>query len=139
VKDIYAGPVRASEVVQLDTQLRSTPENLFDPDLLTYTSSLRFIAARENARPLVFMPIQTVYMLESLAVSPDASELEIAKSLGVLMQSVVYEAQTNKVNEVYFICRDANVIRFAEKHGYEAVMKDPELKVTLFRIKVGKL
>lgn len=138
MKDIWATPVRPEEIAQLDARLRDTPDNLFDTDILMYPDKVKFYCARAD-RLLVFLPVQNVLMLESLGVEPDATELEVAKSIEVLMKFVVGKALDMGYNELYFIVKDTRVAAYAERHGFEDVMADPVRGVTLFRLKLSKL
>jgi len=137
-KDIWVHPSRESDLATLDPWLRETPANLLDPDILQYTKNIRFLTASHEGQPLVHMPVQSVLMLESLAVKPGATELEVAKSIAELIRYAVKIAMDSAMNEVYFICKDENVNRFAERHGFECLLAD-EKRGKLYRIKVGKL
>lgn len=136
--DIWPTPALAKDIEKLDARLRETPDNLFDPDILTYPEKLQFFCAR-STKPLVFLPVQNCLMLESLAVEPGATELEVAKSLEVLIKYIVGKALEHKYNEMYFLCRDPRVSAYAERHSFERLMSDEKLGVSLFRLKVGKL
>ena len=133
MRDVWARPARIEDVANLDKWLRETPGNLFDADILHYTRSIRFLAT-----PHAYMPVQTVSMLESLAVDPAASELEVAKSIAELVKYAVRNAIEAGENEVYFICRDERVNSFAIRHGFECLLTD-EKRGKLLRLKVGKL
>jgi hypothetical protein len=132
--DVWVRPSRADDIASLDKWLRETAQNLFDPDILQYSTNLRFKTAVRGGVPIVHMPVQTVAMLESLAVNPNASELEIA----LAVKELVHSAVSDGGNEVYWICKDENVNRLAKRHGCELMLDDPE-RGKLWRIKVGKL
>lgn len=134
--DIYPRPARASDIALIDDWIRTTPQNLFDPAILDNPATKFHCAA--NSEPLMYMPSQTVWMLESLAVKPGATALEVAKSIGVLIQTILYKAEECGIRELYFLCRDDTVNAYASKHGWETLMMDSERKVTLFRWKVGQ-
>jgi len=136
MRDIYPRPARPGDIPLIDEWIRTTPQNLFDPSIL-HNPGLKFYAA-DNGAPILFMPVQHVYMLESLAVRPGATELEVAKALGVLIQTVLCRLEEEGLQEAYFICRDPNVNGYAHRHGWETVMLDSERSVTLFRWKVGQ-
>lgn len=137
MKDIYPRPAREGDIPLIHEWLQKTPQNLFDPGILLYKRNVRFTCAH-NGSPLLFMPIQTVFMLESLAVSPEATELEVAKSIGVLIQKVICDAEEMGINEIYFLCKDEAVNQYAERHGWEILLNDSERKVKLFRWKVAR-
>ena len=138
MRDIWATPVRPAEIAQLDARLKDTPDNLFDVDILQYPDKVKFYCARAE-KPLVFLPIQNVLMLESLGVEPGTSGLDVAKAIEVLIKFTVGKALDMGYNELYFVVKDANVARYAERHGFELMMHDPEIKCYLFRMKLSTL
>jgi N-acetylglutamate synthase-like GNAT family acetyltransferase len=137
MRDILPRPAQPKDIATIDEWIRTTPQNLFDADLLQYQRNVAFMCAA-NGEPLLFMPVQSVFMLESLAVKPGATPLEVAKSIGVLIQTIVYKAAEQEFNEIYFLSHDETINAYASRHGWETLMADAERKVTLFRWKVGK-
>lgn len=136
MKDIYPRPARPSDIRLIDDWIRTTPQNLFDPSILDNPGVEFYCAA--NSEPLLFLPVQKVFMLESLAVKPGATELEVAKSIGVVIQSALFELEKAGLKEAYFLCRDENVNAYAARHGWTTMMTDKEQGVVLFRWKVGQ-
>lgn len=137
MRDILPRPARPSDISTIDEWIRATPQNLFDADLLQYSRNVAFMCAA-NGDPILYMPVQSVFMLESLAVKPGATPLEIAKSIGVLIQTIIYKAEEKEFNEIYFLCRNETVNAYASRHGWETMMADPDRHVTLFRWKVRR-
>ena len=98
----------------------STPENLCDPKVFGY-SSLTTLKAVKEGKPLVFLPIHTVFMLESLAICPNNGAVETATALAELVKIVRWEAVNAGHGELWFACKEASTQAFAEKHGFERV------------------
>lgn len=134
MRSVWARPSQSKDIQEIDKWLRETKQNLFDPDILQYSHSIRFLTASRDARSIVHMPVQSVLMLESLAVNPDATEAEVA----IAVKELVHAAVAQGANEVYWICKDAGINNLAERHGCELVLDDPD-RGKLWRVKVNKL
>jgi hypothetical protein len=109
--------------------MTTTKDNLFDPEVLTY-SSLRILKASVNDEPAVFLPMQPVFVLESLAHRPNITPRENAYCLRKLQDQIEETARAYGIREVYWVCRDESLINFSERHGYE------KMPGTLMRKKV---
>jgi hypothetical protein len=107
----------------------STPNNLFDPESGLYPSSLTLCAENEHG-PLMFLPIQRPFVLESLGILKDASKKEIAVSLRRLIDQLVEFAKQAGVGELAFICKEPSTEAFAVRHGFE------KLPWNLYRMRV---
>lgn len=106
--------------------------NGFDSDVPKYPTSTTLCAFDQNG-PLVFLPVQSPFVMESLSIRPGASELEIAAALRALTEFCVSQAFIKGVGEIYFFGSHENTSEFAEKHGFE------ELPYRVFRMKVSTL
>ncbi len=112
---------------------RIADKNLIDPDVLTYPATTVLCAYdTESGKPLLFVPIQSVFMVESLAPSPEITELEMAKSLEKLIDVLVWESRNGGRGEIYYPCADETVIAIGERHGFKRV-GHPVLKAKLCR------
>lgn len=100
--------------------VNSTPGNLWDQDVLKYPT-LQVICAY-NGRPVAFLPMQQAMMLESLAVSEKAPLLDKAQAFRDLVKAAELTASAKGIRELYFICRDDNVLKIAEGHGFERIV-----------------
>lgn len=136
MKDFWPTPSLPQDIAKLDERLRTTPDNLFDADILNYRDKLKFYCARTEGRPVLHMPVQNILMLDSLAVEPDATEMEVAKAIAVLMQFIIGKAIEQGYNEILFMVRDKSVATYAERHGFETMLENPETGTKLFRMKV---
>lgn len=109
--------------------VNSTPNNLWDKEVLEYPT-LRIICAY-NGQPVAFLPVQNALMLESLAVSDKAALLDKAQAFRDLVKAAELHASSGNQREMYFICKDEDVLKIAEGHGFERI----EFPVVRMRLK----
>lgn len=109
--------------------MTSTKDNLFDSEILTYPS-LRILKASVNGEPSAFLPMQPVFVLESIAHRPDITPRENAYCLRKLQDQIEETARSYGIREVYWVCRDESLINFSEHHGYR------KMPGTLMRMKI---
>jgi len=112
--------------------VEGTKDNLFDPAVFTYKGTTAWCAYNKSG-PLVFMPAQRPFMMESLAINPDASEIDIAVALRELFHTIVSEAHKASEGEIYFGCQDEATIAFATKHEFK------EVPFKMFRVRLSDL
>jgi len=105
--------------------------NYFDPECLAYPATARLMA--HNDKALVAMPVQSVLLLESLGVNPEATKHEVAVGLNMMVQSLVTIAQTKGIGEIYFLATNEKTNEFAKKHGFES------LPWPIYRLKIPHL
>jgi hypothetical protein len=110
---------------------RIADANILDPSVVTYPATT--VLCAHTDKPRLYMPVQKVPMLESLAPAPDLSPLEFAECIKQLVKAVVMAAGNEGMREVYFLCKDDNVIKLAERHHFE------RLPYTVMRLKLDKL
>lgn len=113
--------------------LRSTPENLFDPSVLGYPSTMTLCV--ENGQPQFFIPMQMCFFLESIGKRPGIRKREMAVALVEMIESVRRMAKEMKVAEIYFFCRDSSINGQATHFGFELICEDKERQVSLFRMR----
>ena len=111
-----AGPEDTEKLAQW---LVSTPENLFDPRILQY-KTLRTLCSYDGS-PIAFLPTQRALFLESLAVNPAASLIDTAQAFRDLVKGSELLASSDGIREIYFICKDEDVLKVAESHGFERI------------------
>lgn len=114
---------------QLVTWLLNTPQNMFDPDIASYPS-LRTLAVDQDDKTVVYAPFHPVFAVESLAHKPDITPKENAIALRKVQDALEELARVYGIREIYWMCRDENLVKFAERHGYEV------LKCAVLRKKV---
>ncbi len=113
----------------------NTPQNCFDSDILTYPKAT-MLAADDEKGPFAFLPMQSVLMLESLAVMAGVSPRKMALALARFGEAVDQIAEGVGVREVYFLVKDDNVAELCKNHGYEELI---DFRVLRRKIKVGAL
>ena len=103
--------------------------NNIDPDIFNYPCTV--VLKASNGKPVMYMPFQTVFVLESLAINPEATNAENAIALKELLSIVEWEGRKAGHGELYFLCADEQTKAFAEHHGLEKVEG-----LTLYRRKI---
>ena len=94
--------------------------NMFDPSVISYPRTVMLRASNE-ADPLLFVPLQSVLMFDSIAPKPGLSPRQEALCLRRIDQKVESLAKDSQHREVYFICRDDRVADLCARHGYEEI------------------
>lgn len=94
--------------------------NCFDVDVLTYPRTI-MLCAEQSDKPILFMPLQSVLMMESLAPQPGLSPRQEALALRQISRAVEQIAQDSLHRETYFLCKDERVVTIAAAHGYEVL------------------
>lgn len=103
--------------------------NAFDPTILTYPSLGVLKLGTRTGKTVMYLPAQTVIMLESLAINPEATDREIAVGLLTAFNALLVQAQGKGIGEVYFLGSNELTNKFAERHGME------KLDFPIFRMK----
>lgn len=94
--------------------------NYFDPNVLFYPATIKLCAGSDSKR-VVYVPVQHVLMLESLAINPEASKTEVAVGLRVAVNACQLLAQQAGIGEIYFLGTNDQTNAFAQKHGFTEV------------------
>lgn len=94
--------------------------NLLDAEIFTYPVTETLKAVRDK-KALVYLPRQTAYVLESLAISPHNSPIDTAAALAELIKVVRWEAHKAGHGEIYMGCKEESTQAYAERHGFEKV------------------
>lgn len=111
-----------------DWATRNLDENKFDPGVLNYPTTM-VLQVGSKDKTILYMPVQTALMLESLAINPEATKHEIAVALRTVITSLILMAQKAGIGEMYFLGTSERTNEFARKHGLE------ELPYKAFRTK----
>jgi hypothetical protein len=128
---IWAQAATNQDLDDIKSSLLNTENNLLDPEVLGYPTTV-VLKAHKDGKNIVFLPIQSVFMLESLGILRDnaGSIGDIAVALKELVQVVRYEATKSGVRELYMLCSEPSTVKFAEHNGFERV------NIPVFRMKV---
>lgn len=104
-----------------DTQaiewLEATPE--FDRNILSYPTTR--VLCSYNSKPVAYLPMQNVLMLETLAVDPGTDLLQAAQAARDLVKGAEVVASSNNMKEIYFLCTNDDVTTMATNHGFEVL------------------
>lgn len=119
MRQLKVGYLRDEDQKTFIEWVNSTPNNLWDKDVLSYPT-LRVICSYGDS-PVAFLPVQQPLMLESLAVSVTARDLDKAQSFRDLVKAAELHASSVQAREMYFICKDEAVLKIAEGHGFERI------------------
>jgi hypothetical protein len=107
-------------------------DNYFDPEVLSYPTT-RTLLLHTDTKNILYMPVQRVMMLESLAINPKAEKHEVAASIRTAITSLILSAQNDGIGELYFLGTNEKTNEFARRHNLE------EMKWKVFRKKVFPL
>lgn len=125
-----AKPEEAATAVEW---LKSTPENMFQPEVLGYESTMTLCV--ENGSPLLYMPLQATFFMDAIGKRPGIRKRDMARALVELIAATKRLARAGKVSEIYFFCKERTVSAQAPHFGFEVICEDKERGVTLFRMK----
>ena len=106
--------------------IQSTPDNMFDPDIVNYPN-LRILAVEKEGKVLMYFPFQIVLQGESLALNPAADKKELAYGFRKLDSAIRELSKTYGLREMFFACAEPSFIAFAARHGWN-VLKSQYLK-----------
>lgn len=132
MRHIFVRPATPGDAQNFTDWFIKTPNNLHDCEVIKYPSTITLCAYNKEG-PVAYVPVQFPAMLESLAINPDASFLDVAVALKELVQAVVTQCHVSGRGEAYFVCCDQSTIDFAVKNGFE------EMKHKVFRMKLSDL
>jgi hypothetical protein len=92
--------------------------NCFDPDILLYPRTILYTAEDQDG-PLLYLPVQPVLMLESLAPRPGVSPRKEALALWKLGEMLEETSRITGIQEQYFLCKDQRVVDICSRHGFD--------------------
>lgn len=133
MKQTWVRPAELKDAEQLALwSVANVEKNELDPAVLRYPQTSVLVA--HDGKPVTFMPVQLVAMIESLASRPGVTPLQLADALKELLKTVVFLSKKQGVHEVYFLGTDEAVTRMAQRHaGFE------ELPWKAYRLKIDRL
>ena len=116
----YARPDEAPKILEW---LQSNPNNYFAKEILGYPSLRILCAYEEGGEPVAYLPIHNVLMMESIALNPNASPLNVAQALRDLTKSCELIADAAGIREVMFLGGHGGVGEMAGsgRHSFEEV------------------
>lgn len=130
MKQIWVRFAEAKDEPQFAEWVKAAQEiNLFDPSVMSYPTT-KTLCAHTDEEAKLFMPYQLTLTMESLAPKPGIAPIEEALALREIAKAINVLASQAAIREVYFLCKDERVVKFAENHGFE------KLPYTTMRLKV---
>ena len=100
---------------------------MFDPDVMTYPRSM-MLKARDDNGALLYVPLQPVFMYETIVAKPGIKPRKEALSLLRINQLVEQAQRDAGYGESYFICRDDRIADLCARHGFEELKNVRVLK-----------
>jgi hypothetical protein len=110
---------KAETMQQFADWALKTKDNLLDARVLFYPTTNVIVVKDENGDPILFMPFQATVTLESLAVRPGIDPRQEALALRELFNGIKNVCQFTGVREVWFNCKDEQMIEFLKGRGFE--------------------
>jgi len=129
---VFVRPLKAEDAEHFTDWAFHTKNNLLDPAALLYPTSFTVCAFKQSG-PILYAPVQTPLMMESLAINPESTELEKAAALKSVAQFLVSQAYLKGVGEIYMFIGDESTAEFAKRQMFE------EVPFRLFRLKLSDL
>lgn len=122
MKSIWAKIVQSVEEKLMATEffMRLSDKNCYAPEVLTYPAT-SILKAERDGKVILYVPVQTCYVMEALGIAEGASFTETAESLKQAVHAVAWEARKAGHGELLFFCKDKQTSDFAERHGFESV------------------
>jgi hypothetical protein len=118
LKQVYVRFANQADAPQFSEWVTAAREiNLFDPAVMDYPTTRTLVA--HNGEPLLYMPVQQVLMMESLAPKPGLTPIEEGLALREITKAVALLGSQASIRESYFLCKDERVVKFGAAHGYE--------------------
>jgi hypothetical protein len=94
--------------------------NMFDMNVIGYPRTA-MLKASDEEKALLYMPIQSVLMFDSIAPRPGLTPRQEALCLARIRDLVDDVAKSSRHRETYFFCKDDRVADISIKHGYEEI------------------
>jgi hypothetical protein len=129
---VFVRPAKAEDVEKFYTWSVETENNEFDPEIAKAQSTIT-LCAYDKQGPLVYMPLQQPFFLESAAIRPGASASEIAVAFRALIEAAVTQAHIQQRAEIYFLGSEEGTDKLAQNQLFEHV------DMPVYRLKIKDL
>lgn len=114
------GKMEPPEQQEFTDWVQKTPLNMFDPDVIGYPCAMMLKAFDENGA-LLYIPLQSVLMYDSIAAKPGITPKQEALSMWRIGELVDSIQKDLGYGESYFVCRDDRVADICLRHGFEEI------------------
>ena len=88
-----------------------------DDTFLNYPSTTILVA--EDGKDSVYMPVQTVYLMETMGIPPGTPDIAIAKAMKQFVSILVWESRKVGQGEILFFGNNQQTIDFACNNNFE--------------------
>lgn len=108
------------EVAEMRACIRESIDGeLFDLDVLEHRSTFNLCAFDTGQHYRGFLPVQRPAMIENFVRPPFFTTEQNALALTRLVEYSIGEAYRRDVGEIYFLTRDADTAKFAQRHHFK--------------------
>lgn len=98
---------------------RSTPDgDLLDLDIFAHKSTFLLSAMQSGLGRMAYLPVQQPLMLENLIFRPGLTDRCRALAMTRMAEAAISEAYRRDAGEIYFLCKDASTLAFADRHKF---------------------
>ena len=132
MKHFFVRPTVPADAERFYQWSAGTTGNLFDPDVMTYSTSFCLAAYDKNGVGM-YLPVQQPFFMDSLAYRPGLGAVDAAVALKELTKALITQAHIKGVGEIYFVCRDDATTEYALRQGFE------EMPYRICRMKIKNL
>jgi hypothetical protein len=133
MKHIFVRPAKVADSEKCAKwAIQNLDRNKLDAKVMEYPSTFTLAAYTEDG-PVMFMPVQTPLMMESVCMDPEASDMNQAQALKELVQALVTQAHLKGIGEIYFVGSDERTSAFAENQLFEKV------EAPVYRVRIRNL
>jgi hypothetical protein len=134
MKHIFVRPAKAEDAEKATNwAVQNLDRNKIDPEVLKYPSTFTLAAYDSETGPIMYMPVQTSLMMESVCTNPEASDRKQAMALKEIVQALVMQAHLKGIGEIYFIGSDDRTSEFAENQLFE------KIEQPVYRVRIRNL
>ena len=132
--DVLPLPALSQEDIKNFVEWVTSINNNFDRDVMFYPRTV-MLRAQSDEKPLIYVPLHPVLMYESLAPSPDATDLQKAVSLREVSALVDGMAADAGYGEGYFLTNSKAEMELVTKRGWKVCLYDRERDTWLLKRK----
>ena len=118
MKQLKLRGARPDESKQILNWLTNNTSNHFDPQILGYPTLQILCAYEDTGEVIAYLPVHRVLMMESIAVNPKASKLQVAQALRDLTKASELVADSIGIREVMFLGGHGGVGEMATGNGH---------------------
>lgn len=129
-RHVFVRPARAEEAPEfIEWSIANRAQNGFDAEVARFPTTI-VLAAYDKSGVLAYMPLQSPFFMEGIALRPGLEKKDVAACLKEFTQAAVTLAHTKGVGEIYFLGTEDGTDAMATNHVFE------KLPYSVYRLKV---